>query len=190
MRIISGSARGRKLTPFDGRQIRPTPDRVREALFSLLISRMQGLHDLSVLELFAGTGAQSLEAISRGARRALLVDQSAYAVNIIQRNIAACGFAEQTRVIHREVQAALPGISTEAPFDLIFLDPPYHSGLIPAVLEKIAALNLLANNGIICVETASNETVAEQPPFSPLTQRRYGSTTIHLFGYARDNQEP
>lgn len=189
MRIISGSARGRKLTPFDGKQMRPTPDRVREALFSLLTSRLGTLHDLTVLELFAGTGAQSLEAISRGARSALLIDQSAYSVKTIQQNVARCGFERQVKVAQADVQSGLSKMIADAPFELIFLDPPYHSGLIPQVLENIDRLNLLSNNGIICVETAHDEVIAAPETFLLFTRRRYGSTIIHLFGYAKDEQE-
>lgn len=186
MRIISGSARGRKLATFDSNQIRPTPDRVREALFSLLSSRFGSIHGLKVLELFAGTGAQSLEAISRGAISALLIEKSPYAINIIKQNISRCGFDAATRVIRGDVLNCLPQTLPCAPFDLILLDPPYQSNVITQVIEKIETLNLLTEGGIICAETAHDETLVYQGTIQKLQSRIYGSTGIHLFGALKE----
>jgi len=182
MRIIAGSIRGKKLAAFDGKQIRPTPDRVREALFSMLVSRFGGFNGLKVLELFAGTGAQSLEALSRGAASAVMIEQSPYAIKLIKDNTAACGFVNQVTLIPGELPACLEKAYQYAPFDLILLDPPYRAGLIDQVLAMIDSLNLLADDGIICAETPRRENIQYQGSLTLLDSRPYGSTAIHLFG--------
>jgi 16S rRNA (guanine(966)-N(2))-methyltransferase RsmD len=182
MRIIAGSARGRKLAAFDGKQIRPTPDRVREALFSMLVSRFGGLNGLKVLELFAGTGAQSLEALSRGAATAVMVEQSPYAIRLIKENISACGYDDRVTLIPGELPACLDKVYRYAPFNLILLDPPYHAGLTDLVIAKVESLNLLADGGIICAETQRREIPQYQGTLTTLDSRCYGSTAIHLFG--------
>ncbi|MFO7811873.1 MAG: 16S rRNA (guanine(966)-N(2))-methyltransferase RsmD [Pelovirga sp.] len=182
MRIIAGSARGKKLAAFDGKQIRPTPDRVREALFSMLTSRFGGFNGLKVLELFAGTGALSLEALSRGAATAVMIEQSPYAIELIKKNTSACGYDDRATLIPGELPACLDQVCRYASFDLVLLDPPYHAGLTDPVITKIASLNLLADGGIICVETQRSEVPQPQGSLTLLDRRRYGSTAIHLFG--------
>lgn len=182
MRIIAGSARGKKLAAFDGKQIRPTPDRVREALFSMLDSRFGGLKGLKVLELFAGTGAQSLEALSRGASAAVMIEHSPYALKLIKDNTLACGFSAQVTLIPGELPGCLDKAARYAPFDLILLDPPYQVGLTDQVLTRVESLNLLANGGIICAETQRSEIPQYQGALTLLDRRCYGSTAIHLFG--------
>ncbi len=182
MRIIAGSARGKKLAAFDGKLIRPTPDRVREALFSILTSRFGGLNGLKVLELFAGTGAQSLEALSRGAATAVMVEQSSYAIKLIRDNTSACGYGDRVTLIPGELPVCLDQVCGYAPFDLILLDPPYHAGLTDLVMAKVESLNLLAGGGIICVETQRGELPQPQGTLPLLDRRCYGSTAIHLFG--------
>ncbi|MBW6509702.1 MAG: 16S rRNA (guanine(966)-N(2))-methyltransferase RsmD [Desulfuromonadales bacterium] len=182
MRIIAGSARGKKLATFDGKQIRPTPDRVREALFSTLNSRFGGFNGLKVLELFAGTGAQSLEALSRGAATAVMIEHSSYAIKLMKENIAGCGFGDRVTLLPGELPACLDKVCRYAPFDLILLDPPYHTGLTDQVLARVESLNLLADGGIICAETQRNEMPEYQGALTLLDRRCYGSTAIHLFG--------
>ncbi len=186
MRIIAGSVRGKKLASFDGTQIRPTPDRVREALFSMLVSRFGGLGGLNVLELFAGTGAQSLEALSRGAATAVMIEQNPYAIKLIKENISACGFDERAILIPGELPACLSKACRYAPFDLILLDPPYHAGLIDQVITRIESLNLLADGGIICAETVKGVKPQLQGMITLLASRCYGSTAVHLLGLSEE----
>lgn len=186
MRIISGTARGKQLAEFSGKEIRPTPDRVREALFSILNSRFGNFASLKVLELFAGSGAQSLEALSRGAQLAILVDSSIIAADVISENIRRCHFETKAKLIRRDVYQSLPGLVSEAPFDLILLDPPYQTNHIPQVIEKIESLNLLAKNGIICAEAEKSENFDGFTKLSLIEQRTYGSTQILLYGYPED----
>ncbi|MCF6265960.1 MAG: 16S rRNA (guanine(966)-N(2))-methyltransferase RsmD [Desulfuromusa sp.] len=181
MRIISGSARGLQLAPLSGKDIRPTPDRVREALFSILTSRLGSFHDLKVLELFAGSGAQSLEALSRGAKRAILIDSGHAAAQIIAENIKRCRFELTARFIKQDAIQALSQLTDSAGFDLILLDPPYNQNLLSQVIEKIERLNLLTENGIICAESAKNEVLEDCGKLKIIDSRVYGSTRIHLY---------
>lgn len=181
MRIISGTVRGRQLAPFSGKDIRPTPDRVREALFSILTSRFGSFSGLNILELFAGSGAQSLEALSRGAKSATLVDSGKSAAEIITENIKRCRFESNTCFITQDVLQTLPQLTTSAPFDLILLDPPYKQNLLPQVIEKIERLNLLAESGIICAESSKNEVLDDYGRLQITESRVYGSTRIHLY---------
>ena len=186
MRIISGTARGKQLATFPGTTVRPTPDRVREALFSILTSRVGSFASLKVLELFAGTGAQSLEALSRGAQSAIMVDSGKIAAEVISENVRRCRFEKTARLVRMDVYQALPGLVADAPFELIFLDPPYKKNHIPQVVEKIEALNLLAKNGILCAEADKSESFEAFAEFSLLDRRIYGSTQIILYGHQED----
>lgn len=183
VRIISGSARGKQLSPLSGGEIRPTPDRVREALFSMLVSRFGSIEGLRVLDLFAGSGALALEALSRGATAAVLIDQGAQAARIIPANIRACAVAERTTFIRSDVLKALPRLRGSV-FDLVFLDPPYGQGLVPPVLTAVAEFGLLAPDGLICAETDRHDEMPESVgPLVRIDQRHYGSTAVHLFSH-------
>ena len=181
MRIISGTARGRQLAPFDGKDIRPTSDRVREAIFSILTSRFGSFNGLKILELFAGSGAQALEALSRGAKSAILVDSGSIAAKTIPENIKRCQFESVTRFLRQDAIAVLSQLDSSDPFDLILLDPPYNQNLLPQVIEKIEHLNLLAENGIICAESARDEELGNFGTLKLTDTRIYGSTKIHLY---------
>ncbi|MBE0504592.1 MAG: 16S rRNA (guanine(966)-N(2))-methyltransferase RsmD [Desulfuromonadales bacterium] len=182
MRIISGRARGKKLVEFAGAQVRPTADRVREALFSILTSRLGSLQGCKVLDLFAGTGALALEALSRGAQSALLIEAHPESIKIIQNNIDGCRMTDCARVLRGELPAALALTVKSGPFDLIFLDPPYTQGLAQATLIQIADLELLSAKGMIVVETAKGEVLPEQIGSLIRTdQRHYGVSTITLY---------
>jgi len=189
MRIISGSARGRKLADFAGRDIRPTPDRVREAVFSMLTSHLGTLCKLRVLELFAGSGALSLEALSRGAQQAILVDSGPQAAALMLDNITRCQLQDKARILRQPAQDALPLLEKDAPFDLIFMDPPYQQGLIPPLLQQIATLQLLSQHGIIVAETAAKEDIDLPTSLNCYEKRRYGSTQIHLITHASATKE-
>ena len=186
MRIISGTARGRQLAAFSGTGIRPTPDRVREALFSILQSRFGSFSGLKVLELFAGSGAQSLEAVSRGARSAILVESSPQAQQLIEENIRRCKLDSAVQLFKQDVFQALPRLKSFAPFNLILLDPPYQQELVNKSLEQIEILQLLSEDGIICAESATNETINDCGKLKLSVSRKYGSTTIHLFSWNED----
>ena len=181
MRIISGSVRGRQLTTFTGKNIRPTPDRVREAMFSILISRLGSFNGLNVLELYAGSGAQALESLSRGAKNAILIDSGETAAQVINTNIKLCKFESSARFIKQDVLSVLPQLTNRPPFDLILLDPPYNLQLIPKTLKQIENLKLLAENGILCAESAKNEILEDVGNLELIESRTYGSTKIHIY---------
>ena len=188
MRIISGSARGRKLAEFGGSGIRPTSDRAREAIFSILISRFGSLQEKQVLELFAGSGAMSLEALSRGAKNAILVDSSPQAARLLNDNIARCKMESCATLIKQPALAALSLASHKGPFDLIFMDPPYNQGHIPQILEQIASLQLLRQNGIIVAESGVDETFELPESLELIETRTYGSSLVHLICNKADKE--
>jgi 16S rRNA (guanine966-N2)-methyltransferase len=186
VRIISGQARGRKLAPLIGADIRPTPDRVREALFSIVLSRLGSFSDKTVLDLYAGSGAMGLEALSRGAASALFIDQGPQSAQVLATNLKACSFEERGSFRRGEVMATLPRLAPRK-FDLIFADPPYRSGLAEKTLQAVSRLQLLTADGLLCAETAAGEELPDGAgDLLLIDRRRYGSTTIHLYAHATE----
>jgi len=183
LRIIAGAFRGRKLHAPKSNSIRPTADRVREAIFNILADAVIGAR---VLDLFAGTGALGLEALSRGAVQAVFIDQSSEAVRLIKDNVRACGVQHQTQVIHKPVLQALPLLPAKGlappPFDLVFMDPPYGTGLALQVLPRLLELSILAVRSLAVVEHRHTEkTPYAGCGWSKPTQRRYGDTAVSFF---------
>jgi 16S rRNA (guanine(966)-N(2))-methyltransferase RsmD len=179
VRIIGGSARGRRLQSVAGQATRPTADRVRQSLFDLLGQRCD---DLRVLDLYAGTGALALEALSRGATSAVLVEQDAKAVAVIEANLAALGFAERARLLREEVSRALPRLAKEGSrFELIFSDPPYALLAAQATVDAIARHGLLAPGGRIVLERGRREPAPREPEgFALHTEREYGEAVVRV----------
>ena len=179
--------RGRRLASFKGLDIRPTSDRVREAIFDLLG------HDLSgerVLDLFAGTGSLGIEAISRGAAWAVFIDHSPKAVELIRKNLKLCGVEAQGVVLRKDLLKGLPrrDLLLEQKVDLVFLDPPYRKGMIPAVLEELVECRILGSPSILVGQSAQREAL---PPrlktLQGVKSRTYGDTRITL--YRHEGQE-
>lgn len=180
MRITGGTARGKLLAPLSGLDIRPTPDKVRQALFNILRSRFGPLNDRRILDLFSGSGALAIEALSRGAREAVLIDQGRQAAGVIPKNLQDCRVSERARFFPGDVLATLPRLATA--FDIIFLDPPYGQGLQQQTLELISRFQLLAQDGIICAEAARNEDLPERAgQLQRESTRIYGSTALHFY---------
>jgi len=177
MRIIAGTHRGRRLeTPQDER-IRPTSDRIREALFNILHHRMGGLSGKCVLDGFAGTGALGLEALSRGAHFALFVDRDREALALCKRNVTLLGLAERAGFRLDDV-TCLP--SPERAFDLIFLDPPYGQGLAHTALGALDRGGWLAVGALAVVESDIAQPESPSPGFTVTDSRDYGRTRIAL----------
>jgi 16S rRNA (guanine966-N2)-methyltransferase len=183
VRVISGSARGRRLQASPGMRLRPTADRVKEALFSIIISREGNLEGKRVLDLCAGTGGLGIEALSRGAVEALFVDNHRESLELISRNLELAGVAGRGRVLNREAVAAVRELDGPGErFHLVFLDPPYRQGLAGELLEALAGSHLLDDTALVVAEIATGEELAET--FGMLHEcdrRRYGATTIVLF---------
>ena len=155
MRIIAGQWRGRRLRVPPGSDTRPTADRVRETLFSMLASRLGSFEALRVADLFAGSGALGLEALSRGAAFACFVESDSNALAAIRANAEALGALGRVQVLGGSA-LALP---KSEPFDLVFADPPYSPGSGAAVLEAVTAANWLARGGWMAIETARTDRV-------------------------------
>ncbi|MEA3062681.1 MAG: rRNA (guanine966-N2)-methyltransferase [Sphingomonadales bacterium] len=166
MRIIAGRWRGRPILAPAGQATRPTSDRTREALFSMLTSRIGSFEGLRVADLFAGSGALGLEALSRGAAHCVFVETDRAAVEAIRRNLAALGASGEILTTPAE-HARLPG-----PLDLAFLDPPYRSGLAATALVRLP----LAAGAFVSVETARDE---------PITAEGFEEEAVKTFGKAR-----
>ena len=147
MRVISGSARGLKLNSPEGDKTRPTLDRVKEAVFSMLFPYLNGA---DVLDLFAGTGALGIEALSRGADKACFIDNSKEAIRIINSNVSAAKFVDSSAIIQKDAVEFLK--NCDRGFDIIFIDPPYANGLYEIVLESISKNKILNKNGLIVIE--------------------------------------
>jgi 16S rRNA (guanine966-N2)-methyltransferase len=183
MRVITGTSRGKRLTAFKGSDVRPTPDRVREALFSILQSKLGAFTDLRVLDLFAGSGALAIEALSRGAASACLVEKSPAAEKIILENLELCRLTVRATLICKDAWQVLQNFAAKS-FDLIFLDPPYRQGLAERALIETDRLELLSDHGVLCVETGADEILPDTiGRLHRVDQRRYGTTLISLYSY-------
>lgn len=159
MRIIAGQWRGRLLDAPPGQATRPTADRVRETLFSMLLSRLGSFEDLAVADLFAGSGALGLEALSRGAARATFVERDSAAVAAVRRNAERLGASDRVQILGGSA-LALP---RSEPFDLILADPPYAVGSGSAAVAAVAAADWLAPGGWMSVETERRDEIAPGP---------------------------
>ena len=176
MRIISGSRRGHKLIEFEGDSVRPTTDRVKESIFNLI---QEYVPESVCLDMFAGSGALSFEAISRGAKRAVLLDKDKRSVDIIRKNAASLDFEEQCEIRNEDcfIYAQKAGES----FDIIFLDPPYNKNLIEPVLDTIVDKGLLQDGGVVVLESDDTDFSGEKEGLSVLKQRKYGRTYITVY---------
>ena len=179
MRVISGKCRGKKLFTLKGSSLRPTSDRVREAIFDLLQKFPAGE---KVLDLFAGTGALGIEALSRGARRAVFVEGSARSCTVLRRNIEACRLTHQAEIVAREVQKGLKILEERGDsFDLILLDPPYGKGLACRTLQALSRSSLLGPETLIVAEHSPEEDLACLPSLARIDRRKYRGTEVSFF---------
>jgi 16S rRNA (guanine966-N2)-methyltransferase len=183
MRIVGGRLRGRALAAPKSQAIRPTADRLREALFNILIHAYEDpISDARVLDLFAGTGALGLEALSRGAAFALFVDQSAEAGALIRANVAALGLGGVTRIFRRDARKLGRAHPLE-PFTLTFLDPPYGQDLAQPALASAAAGGWLVPGALAMVEDAEKAGFTAPEGFAELERRSYDDTALIVLRY-------
>jgi 16S rRNA (guanine966-N2)-methyltransferase len=178
MRIVGGRLRGRALAAPTSQAIRPTADRLREALFNILVHAYgDPVTGARVLDLFAGTGALGLEALSRGAAFALFIDDAAEARALLRENVAALGLGGVTRIFRRDA-CKLGTAHPVEPFSLAFLDPPYGRGLAEAALASAHAGGWLTPDALIVVEEAASAGFAAPDGFGELERRRYDDTIL------------
>lgn len=183
MRVITGSARGCRLKELEGMETRPTTDRVKEGLFNIIQFDIEGRR---VLDLFAGTGQLGIECLSRGAEFAVFLDQRADAVKLIRENLHTTGLQDRAQVIQGDAMAFLN--KSPGKFDLIFLDPPYQSGLLEEAVQSLTAFDILNPHGIIIAEHPVNRPM----PLSVATgytYRTYRYGKIGLTIYRRSANE-
>lgn len=179
MRVIAGSRRSIPLQTLEGKDVRPTTDRIKETLFNMLAASIPGAR---VLDLFAGSGQIGIEALSRGAEYAVFIDHSRKACHCIASNLKKTRFEEQAKVVCRAVSAESFGLPGEEPFDLIFMDPPYALGDQDVLLGQIAKQGILAEHGILVIE-ADRSTVFDKTKTEPLQcfREKVYKTNQHLF---------
>lgn len=175
MRVITGSARGRKLEQLVGDDVRPTTDRVKEAVFSIIQFNIQGRR---FLDLFAGSGQMGIEALSRGAREAVFVDNRRESVDVIKRNLKSTGLEENGRVVPMESISYLT--FNREPFDIAFLDPPYGTGVLQSALNNIEGV--MRKGGIIVCESPYTEVLPEKlSEFVKYRDYKYGKIKITTY---------
>jgi 16S rRNA (guanine(966)-N(2))-methyltransferase RsmD len=183
LRVISGSARGRRLLSPPNYRIRPTSDRVKEALFNILGNLLDVFDSCRVLDIFAGTGNLGVEALSRGACQAVFIDNNKESVTLVLRNLRLLGFEKKARVLEKEAITALRFLEKrEDPFQLVFIDPPYRQGLAGKVLEFLSASALINENSLVIVEFSVGEEVPTAiASLREFDRRAYGDTAIAFY---------
>jgi 16S rRNA (guanine966-N2)-methyltransferase len=177
VRVISGTFKGRRLVAPAGMAIRPTADRIKESLFNIMSG---SIHDKRVLDLFAGTGALGIEALSRGAVFAVFVDRAKMALSTIRQNIQALGLDDRTRIIRWDILKGLNCLTSEQQaFDLVFMDPPYATGAVAPALTALISSNALAPGARIVIEHSAGESLVPAIDMLALVdQRRFGKTLV------------
>lgn len=177
MRVITGTARGRKLIELPGLASRPTTDKVKESIFNIVQFDVEGRR---VLDLFAGTGQLGIEALSRGAAQCVFVDAAKEAARTVQENVKRTGFSDRARVVQGDSLSFLT--SCREKFGLALLDPPYASDLLSKALERIAAIDIMTENGIIVCESEAETVLPELPaPYQKGREYRYGRIKLTLY---------
>lgn len=176
MRIISGSRRGHKLFEFDGMDIRPTTDRVRESLFNLI---QDFVYEAKTLDLFGGSGALSFEALSRGAKASVICDIDKRSLDLIGKNADALKFNDQITVLQKPAQRFVG--ETKDKFDIIFLDPPYNKGFIAPIISAVTEHDILSDDGIIVLESDNTDEHGEFDGLEVLKQKKYGRTYVTVY---------
>ena len=184
MRVIAGTAKGRKLRVPAGLHVRPSGARLRESAFGILEHR-GAIDGARVLDLFAGTGALGIEALSRGATSLVAVEQDRAVAKLLQANVEHAGFADRTRVVVQPAERAVAQLPDGDSFDLVLVDPPYREGLAQPVLERLAERGLVRPDGLVLVEHARVESLAWPETWELELERRFGDSTITLLRAAQ-----
>ena len=185
MRVITGSARGRRLNELKGTQTRPTTDKVKESIFNCI---QFDVEDARVLDLFAGTGQLGIEALSRGAQSAVFVDRRTDAVKLIRENLALCRLSDRAQVVCGDSMGYLSSLRTK--FDIVFLDPPYAEDLLERALAHIARFDILSPHGIMVADSPLEKTLpALCAPYSIYREYRYGKIKVTIYHRGGEEEE-
>ena len=179
MRVISGASRGKKLIALDSKNTRPTLDRVKESLFNIIQNKIV---DSVILDLFAGTGALGIEALSRGAKEAVFCGNSKDAIKIITKNIENTKNLDKSIIVNKDFNVVIDNLTNKnKKFDIIFLDPPYKTNYAVIALHKIIMSNLLTEEGIIVIETddiTKEDDILKLKNIEIYDKRKYGSVWL------------
>ncbi|MCM0583179.1 16S rRNA (guanine(966)-N(2))-methyltransferase RsmD [Weissella diestrammenae] len=181
MRIVSGTFGGRPLKAVPGNATRPTTDKVKEAIFSMIGPYFDGGRSL---DLYAGSGGLSIEGVSRGISQAVLVDRQRLAIETIKSNILVTKAADQFTVLKQTADAAITHLQGEAPFDIFYFDPPYAKQTIAADVERLQATKLIAPEALLVAETDQNAQLPDEFSQFKLWKRKdYGITVVSIYSY-------
>jgi 16S rRNA (guanine966-N2)-methyltransferase len=185
LKVIGGRCKGRPLASPRGMSVRPTAGRVREAIFNILFSRV---NDAVVLDLFAGTGAMGIEALSRGASRAVFVDSRPESLAVIRQNVQSCGLESVAVIIRQDATRSLSGLNAlQLVFDIVFMDPPYDRDSVGMALSALAESGLLKTGSLVVLEHSPRERAEDKSGRYHLTdQRHYGQTAVSFLTYGTD----
>ena len=175
MRVISGTARGLKLDSLDGLSTRPTLDRVKESIFNMLFDKTV---DACVLDLFAGSGAMGIEALSRHAAKCTFVDCEQKALQVVKGNIARARFDSKSTVVNSDFEQFLT--TTTDKYDIVFVDPPYAAGYVPRVLDILHSRQLLCDNAVVVAESSREAQPDIGSNYCVLKQKDYGKVSVCL----------
>ena len=181
MRVISGTARGKKLTPVPGMDTRPTTDRVKESIFNIIQNQVRGAR---VLDLFAGTGQMGIEALSRGAAHCDFVDHDKTAQSVARKNIEACRVSDRATLSGGDFGSFVARCA-KGQYDLIFLDPPYGGKILKEALSTIERFDILSKTGIIVCESAAEDTV--ETGLHKGREYRYGTIKITIVSHDQED---
>lgn len=187
MRVITGTARGRKLKTLEGSDVRPTTDRIKEAIFSVIHFDIEGR---TMLDLFAGSGQMGIEAVSRGASKAVFVDSSANSIDVVKENVISCGMMKHAVIVQNEAKMYLKHCISDGreKFDFAFLDPPYGKGILQDVLPMVT--QVMRDSGAVICECPLDEELPEKVEnFCIYKTYRYGKIKITFYrieGYGED----
>ena len=186
VRVISGSARGLKLnTPGDDR-VRPTTDRVKESMFNIV---QDWVYDSQVLDLFAGSGALGIEALSRGASQAVFCDNSLDSIKIIKSNIEKARVVDRSQIVSGDSKRCLRDMEAKnQSFDMIFVDPPYYEGLFEEVLDTIRSCKILKKDGIVIVEHDAKRPIGQVEGLEVYKEKKYGITMLTFYCLEDDDE--
>lgn len=181
MRIIAGSRKGLRLISAKSNAIRPTADSTKELMFNVIGGDVRGSH---VLDIYAGTGSLGIEALSRGATRAIFIESSQHARTVLSRNLKASGFEHQAEIIKFPAESALKHLGKdEMKFNVIFADPPYKNGLAETTVDAVRTNHLLAQSGWLIIEHSFKTELQSNPEYELKIRKRQGETSISFYHY-------